>query len=58
MDKRVIGDVIIDVCSHCNGIWLDDEEIDKLMIHSHQLGIDKCMQGKKPAARKQAKKKK
>lgn len=30
MEKLKKGDVIIDVCKKCNGMWLDDGEIDKL----------------------------
>jgi len=30
MKKIKKEDVIIDVCEKCNGLWLDDHEIDKL----------------------------
>ena len=30
MDKIRKEDVVIDVCPDCNGMWLDDKEIDKL----------------------------
>ncbi len=31
MDKVTKKDVIIDVCKKCNGLWLDDQEINKLV---------------------------
>lgn len=31
MEKINKGGVTIDVCRHCRGMWLDDEEIDKLI---------------------------
>ena len=31
MEKIKKQDVIIDICNKCNGMWLDDEEIDKLI---------------------------
>jgi len=31
MDKIKKNGVIIDVCRKCNGIWLDDKEIEKLL---------------------------
>jgi len=31
MKKIRKNDVIIDVCPKCNGIWLDDNEINKLV---------------------------
>lgn len=34
MDKVVKGDIIIDVCPKCNGVWLDDKEIDKLVSYA------------------------
>lgn len=30
--KEKETEVVIDVCSNCQGIWLDDGEIDKLVI--------------------------
>jgi len=30
LDKHQKEDIIIDVCPSCNGMWLDDGEIDKL----------------------------
>jgi len=30
MKKLKKGGVVIDVCLKCNGMWLDDKEIDKL----------------------------
>ncbi|MBU4012571.1 MAG: ATP-binding cassette domain-containing protein [Proteobacteria bacterium] len=30
---KTIGDVIIDICPGCNGIWLDDGELDELWLH-------------------------
>ena len=32
MKKIKKGNIIIDVCNECNGMWLDDKEIDKLII--------------------------
>lgn len=34
MDKVIKGDIIIDVCPKCNGIWLDDQEIEKLIEYA------------------------
>ncbi|MBD3203676.1 hypothetical protein GF327_05235 [Candidatus Woesearchaeota archaeon] len=31
MRKLKREDVVIDVCRKCNGMWLDDKEIDKLI---------------------------
>ncbi|MBI3032116.1 zf-TFIIB domain-containing protein [Candidatus Woesearchaeota archaeon] len=31
MEKIKKGEVIIDLCKHCNGMWLDDNEINKLV---------------------------
>lgn len=31
MKKLKKNNVIIDVCAHCNGMWLDDGEIEKLI---------------------------
>ena len=31
MDKIKKNEVIIDICRKCNGIWLDDKEIDKIL---------------------------
>ncbi|MEK6839869.1 MAG: zf-TFIIB domain-containing protein [Nanoarchaeota archaeon] len=31
MKKIKKHDVVLDVCAQCNGMWLDDQEIDKLM---------------------------
>ena len=31
MKKIKKKDVVIDVCPDCNGMWLDDKEIDKLV---------------------------
>jgi uncharacterized protein len=31
MKKIKKADVIIDVCQKCHGMWLDDDEIDKLL---------------------------
>ncbi len=32
MKKIKKRDVVIDVCKKCNGMWLDDKEIDKLIM--------------------------
>ena len=32
MRKIKKGEVIIDVCRSCKGMWLDDKEIDKLVM--------------------------
>ena len=39
MDKKVINDVVIDICPKCKGIWLDDDEINKLIKHAQTLNI-------------------
>lgn len=31
LDKIKKNNVIIDVCKQCNGMWLDDKEINKLI---------------------------
>ncbi len=31
MDKIKQNNVILDVCRSCNGMWLDDKEIEKLI---------------------------
>ncbi|MBN2422866.1 zf-TFIIB domain-containing protein [Candidatus Woesearchaeota archaeon] len=31
MRKLVKQDVVIDICEKCNGMWLDDNEINKLI---------------------------
>ena len=31
MKKIKKSDVVIDICQKCNGMWLDDKEIDKLV---------------------------
>ena len=36
MDKIKQHNVIIDVCRKCNGMWLDDNEINKLVEMSKQ----------------------
>ncbi len=36
MDKISKGDVVIDICPSCRGMWLDDREIDKLVEISKQ----------------------
>ncbi len=38
MKKIKKHDVIIDVCKKCKGMWLDDSEIDKLMMLAQQGG--------------------
>ena len=37
MDKREIGNQIIDICSACGGIWLDDKEIVALKIAENHI---------------------
>tara|TARA_Y100000310_G_C20267429_1_gene616417 strand:+ start:453 stop:650 length:198 start_codon:yes stop_codon:yes gene_type:complete len=32
--------VIIDVCKDCKGMWLDDKEIDKLIMLTHKKKED------------------
>lgn len=32
MQKIINKKVVLDVCSKCNGMWLDDKEIDKLLL--------------------------
>ena len=32
MDKIEKNEVIIDVCRKCNGMWLDDKEVDKIIM--------------------------
>lgn len=39
MDKIKKEDIIIDVCRKCNGVWLDDKEIDKLVDIAKRLNI-------------------
>lgn len=41
MDKKVLKDVVIDICPTCKGIWLDDKEIDKLVDYAKEYGSDK-----------------
>ncbi len=36
MRKIKKQDVVIDVCGKCNGIWLDDNEIEKLVAYANQ----------------------
>ncbi len=36
MDKLIKYEVIIDVCPYCNGMWLDDNEIEKLIYLSRR----------------------
>jgi len=31
MDKLSRNNVVIDICPKCKGMWLDDNEIDKLL---------------------------
>lgn len=31
MNKLIKSDIEIDVCPSCNGMWLDDKEIDRLI---------------------------
>ena len=33
MQKQVKGDIIIDTCSKCGGLWLDKNEVEKLFEH-------------------------
>ena len=40
MKKIKKHDVIIDVCKKCNGMWLDDKEIDKLAMLAQRGGKD------------------
>ena len=46
MNKRVIGDVIIDECPKCHGLWLDDQEIDKLIEHAQKIGLQEEIEKK------------
>lgn len=41
MRKIEKHDVIIDVCPECNGMWLDDGEIDKLVEMGKKYGKSK-----------------
>lgn len=40
MEKIEKENVIIDVCPECNGIWLDDNEIEKLINISKKLNVN------------------
>jgi len=35
MDKETKGDVTIDICGTCHGMWLDDKEIERLLSQSN-----------------------
>lgn len=36
MEKQEVGDIVIDICPQCQGIWLDNREISALkLIESH-----------------------
>lgn len=37
MDKETKGDVTIDICGKCHGMWLDDNEIERLLAQSHRV---------------------
>lgn len=37
MEKLKKGDVILDVCLKCGGMWLDNGEIEKLSKHLKQM---------------------
>lgn len=41
MKKVKKHEVIIDVCPKCNGMWLDDKEIDKLVAIAKKMQKDK-----------------
>ncbi|MBC8501203.1 MAG: zf-TFIIB domain-containing protein [Nanoarchaeota archaeon] len=48
MRKIKKKDVIIDVCDRCNGMWLDDKEIDKLVEYAkHEMKKQKTSKKKK-----------
>lgn len=63
MKKRQIGDVIIDECPKCHGYWFDDNEVDKLIAHANEIGLQEEIekkikaQDKKKAPKKTSKKK-
>ena len=46
MEKIREADVVIDVCSKCGGMWLDDKEIDKLIKIGQQNEKDLKNKGK------------
>ena len=41
MRKKTRGDVTIDVCPKCGGLWLDDKEIDKLVAIGRPAKVKK-----------------
>jgi ABC-type lipoprotein export system ATPase subunit len=43
--QKKIGDVIIDRCPGCNGIWLDDGEMDELWLHMDKF-MDEAVEEK------------
>lgn len=46
MDKIKKNNIVIDICRKCNGMWLDDNEINKLVKMSKKQG-GKSKDGKK-----------
>ncbi|MCE1247928.1 MAG: zf-TFIIB domain-containing protein [Firmicutes bacterium] len=36
MKERLYGDVSIDICSACSGIWLDDGELQRIVAQYHK----------------------
>jgi Zn-finger nucleic acid-binding protein len=47
MEKLKKNDVIIDVCKKCNGMWLDDGEIQKLAEMSNEGPVEVSKEDKK-----------
>ncbi len=48
MDKIKKHEIIIDTCRKCNGLWLDDKEIEKIIEAAHNAANkDKAFKKKK-----------
>jgi len=55
MEKKLHGDIILDVCNSCGGTWFDKNEIEKLFLIMKNEEEDKTNPPKKVLA--QSKKK-
>ncbi|MCG8419499.1 MAG: zf-TFIIB domain-containing protein [Proteobacteria bacterium] len=49
LHERERGDLVLDVCRECGGIWLDGRELDQIVARAAEAGAQKERRRKRPA---------